>query len=49
MFGIVVILVVLLVAGPIGIMLGGAAWSALAGQGLADEADETAKTAESAH
>lgn len=45
MFGIIAVVAVLLLLGPVAVMLGGALWSAAAGQGLADEADETAKGA----
>lgn len=40
--GAVIILVVLFVAGPIALFVGGMAWSALTGQLLAADADERA-------
>lgn len=43
MVGVVLIVIVLVLAGPVAVMLGGAAWSALTGQLLADDADERAE------
>ena len=42
MVGAVVILVVMLFVGPVAVMLGGAAWSALFGMFLGDEAESNA-------
>lgn len=43
MVGVVLIVLAMVVAGPIAVMLGGAVWSALNGQLLADDADERAE------
>jgi hypothetical protein len=41
--GPVVIAIVMIVVGPVAVMLGGAAWSALVGWLLADDADTRAE------
>ena len=41
--GVVIIIAVLIVIGPIAIMMGGAAWSALIGWTLGDDADQRAE------
>ncbi|MFN8034593.1 MAG: hypothetical protein U0V73_01475 [Acidimicrobiia bacterium] len=43
MAGVVLIVIVLLLVGPFAVMLAGAAWSALNGQLLADDADARAE------
>lgn len=41
--GVVIIIAVLVLVGPIAIMLGGAAWSALIGWAIGDDADQRAE------
>jgi hypothetical protein len=41
--GVVLIILVLILLGPIAVMLGGAAWSALVGWMVGDDADQRAE------
>ena len=43
MLGVVLIILVLILLGPIAVMLGGAAWSALVGWMVGDDADQRAE------
>jgi len=43
MVGVVLILLVMVLVGPVAVMVGGAVWSALGGQVLADDADARAE------
>ena len=43
MLGVVIIIAVLVLLGPVAVMMGGAAWSALIGWTVGDDADQRAE------